>query len=391
MPVAITSDRPDRPTRLPARRRFGAGPGLALAALVSLMLSQGCAGDEARPDPPVRAIKWTEVRQEHGDAERRLSGVVRPVDHSQLSFEVAGRIERIRADIGDRVREGDMLAELDRQPFELALRKAEAGLKEAEAHRWRERAEFERFEALYAASAVSRAELDQARASHESARSRLRAARAELGLAQRDLRNATLTAPFQGVISLKNVDRFMEVAAGAPIFELDSEDRFEVAVGVPDSLIDRVERGATVTIQLSRLGESLEGVITQVGSRSLSANTFPVKVRITERVEGLRAGMSAEVAFAMPAAHLGSASDVDSFVVPLAALSAVDDGHVVFVFDREASVVVRTPVDVLDLRAHRVEISGHGLSDGAVVATAGVEFLSDRQLVKLMSIGADRS
>ena len=363
-------------------------PGLALLLGLAVVVLLGCGDEATRPSAPVRSIKWTPLVAPDALAKRRLSGVVRPVDQSQLSFEVGGRIETLEVALGDRARAGDLLATLDRQPFELAVHRAEAELKEAEAFRWRDRAEFERQESLYAAAAVSRAELDQARAARESAESRLRAARAELGLAKRDLRNASLRAPFDGVISAKHVDRFVEVAAGLPVFELDSEDRFEILVGVPDRLIAGIQPGDRVQVHFSAVeSPSAVGVVHRVGTRSREASTFPVKVRVEGQVEGLRAGMSAEVVFAFRDALEGGVDEASSkvFRVPLAAVASAEaDGHVVFLFDRERSAVDRTPVELLEVYADEVEIAGEALAPGAVIATAGVEFLSDGQTVKLL-------
>ena len=371
---------------------------LRTALCVALLpFALACSSEAPRPAAPVRAIKWQALETPGRDQVRRLSGVVQPVDQSELSFEVAGRVESVAVDLGDRVSAGDVLAQLDPRPFELQVRKAEAAVKESEARRWRQRADFERAEALYAASAASRSELDRARASFESAESRVRAARAELSLARRDLGHATLTAPFDGVISIKEVDRYVEVSAGAPVFELDSESRFEIVVGVPDRLIDRLRPGQTAAVQFSpRAGlrqSATEGRVSQIGSRALAGNTFPVKLELPGALHGVRAGMSAEVAFefasedqpASSGGPLPAVSAEPSFMLPLSALLAgANDQHFVFVFDEASSRVARTPVRLRDLRGNEVEVVGGGLAHGRIVATAGVEFLADDQTVKLL-------
>ena len=154
---------------------------------------------------------------------RMISGTTKPVDQTALSFAVAGTVEKVEVRLGDQVKKGQVLAELDQQPFVLGVRDSEAELSKAQANLVERRANYERYVALYESNNASKAELDEARASFDSAKSQVRAAEAQLGLARRDLRKTQLKAPYKGTISVKEIEPYVEVPAGKAIFGLDGE------------------------------------------------------------------------------------------------------------------------------------------------------------------------
>ncbi len=349
-------------------------------ALASLLAVVGCGAEPPPPEIPLRAIKWVRVQEEGAAEERRISGTVRPTVESQLSFEVSGRVRRVVASLGDRVSKGDVLAELDVQPFELAVHRAQARVSQAEAERIRQQAEFARYQRMLDAGAVSQSAYDRVRAAHANAEGLTRAARAELGLARRDLNNAVLRAPFDGVISLKKVDAFVEVPAGEPLFELDSERSYEVALAAPEAVALYVAAGDPVTVVFPTLaGERVPGRISQLGSRAGIADAFPMKIRLLERPEKMRPGMTVEAEFV----YVGRRAASSGVHLPLAALRAeADDAYSVFVYDAATGTVKRTEIVVSGLRNNQVEVS-EGLEAGMIVAAAGVEFLSDDQPVTL--------
>ena len=354
--------------------------GVAGVILVGIALL-GCKGPEQVDKNVVRTIKWTVLASGTAVQERRIAGVVEPVKVSELSFEVAGRIQKLHVRLGDKVKAGDMIAELDREPFKLRLRHAEAEVSAALAVFKEEAENLQRQRTLFKDGWIAKARLESALAGHDAARSQLRARRAQLDLRRRDLKLSALRAPFDGVISKKTIEAFEEVATGQAIFELNGESDLKVSLRVPPALVTRIVQGQTVAVQFPTQGSmTLAGVVTEIGTRAATANAFPITVRLRGRSENLRAGMTAEVVFDFDLAgpsHRG-------LMVPMSAiLSGRGQDYHVFRFDSATSTVSRAEIEIESFQDNEIQIAGD-LRPGDIIATAGVEFLTDGQKVRLM-------
>lgn len=366
----------------------GSGRFLAYAAcVVALALLVFACGKEEKPEEVIRSIRWTKVAETSTKQIRMISGTTKPVDQTALSFAVAGTVEKVKVKLGDQVKKGQVLAELDQQPFVLGVRDAEAELSKAQAVVVERRANYERYVALYESNNASKAELDEARASFDSAKSQVKAAEAQLGLARRDLRKTQLRAPFKGTISVKEIEPFVEVPVGKAVFGLDGEESgYEVSAAVPDSVLINLSVGDEADVVFPTLNNrKVRGVITELGSRSRTASTYPVTVQLQEQFPDLRSGMSVEIAFEfMPESETGEPI-VTGLAVPLAAiLVEAEKTQFVFIYDEKSSTVKKTQIKTLNLRENDVLVEPGTLKAGDIIATAGVQFLTDGQKVNLM-------
>ena len=325
-------------------------------------------------DPPlqsdknvVRAIKWTTLTPQHLDQQRSIAGILKPVDVSELSFEVPGRVKSVNVKLGDRVSKGDVLAVLETEPYELNVQSADADVRRAHADLAAKKLMYERHAKLVSSGAVSRAAYDQALAAYKLAEGNVVFAASKHDLKKRDLRKTKMRAPFSGVISKKDIEPFEDLDSGQTIFELSGEHRLKVSLRVPPTLINRVVEGKAVRIRFPSLKNlELGGTITEVGARAAEANAFPVSVTLDETSDGLHAGMSAEVAFTFR----NNGATANSFAVPISAIqSGEGQEFFVFVFDKAAGAVRRSLIHVVNWRDNDVEIAGDVEPD-AVIATA---------------------
>jgi RND family efflux transporter MFP subunit len=320
-----------------------------------------------------------------GEEQRMISGILVAADNSRLGFEVGGTVQDVEVDMGATVQRDQVLARLDPEPFELAVRDAEALLAKQRAVYEDARVRNLRAIALFEEEVASAAERDSARARFESAESQVEASRARLELAERDLRKSVLRAPFAGSITVRNIDPAMELGAGAIAFEIDSgEGGMQAQVQVPESMMPHVKGGETVGVRISALGDEVfEAVVTEVGTRSSAGNSFTVKAELTQRRGDFRSGMTAEVRFTY-ARFAGAASAVDGFMIPLAAvLPEGERDFSVFVYEPESSTLRKQAVSTAGVRDNDIVVQS-GLSEGDTIAIAGVSFLRDGQAVTLM-------
>lgn len=348
---------------------------LAVAATLS-----GC-GEEAPPIPeqvrPIRAITISDVAS---GQTRSFSGVIEAIDSSNLSFEVPGNVRRVLVNQGDAVTRGQVLASLDEEPYQLNVRAAEAELQRARAFLAQARADYERNTRLLEQRAVARVQFEVSQREFQAATSQVDFAVAKLNLAQRDLRNTTLVAPFDGTISARLVDPHIQVQTGQTLFRVDARGGMQAALGVPETAIGQLKPGMPALVRLPQNDTTLKARISEIGSAAGAGNVFPVKAALIAPPPTVRAGMTAEVTLV-----LGSEAGGTSYFVPLSAIAPGDasgEGFV-FVFDPTTSTVRRTLVrSVGPLAGNAVAITGVNVGD--TLATAGVNFLVDGQRVKLM-------
>jgi RND family efflux transporter MFP subunit len=357
----------------------------------------GCRQEAPPPDLPPRAIQWERVSGTVAGEQRVISGIVTAVTDTTLAFEVGGTVDAVEVDLGDLVEKGQRLARLDPEPFELAVRDAEAGLAETRALQELARSTVVRYED--AGAAISRQELDQARAMRDARDQQVEAAVARLNLTRRDLRRSVLVAPFRGSISSREIDPAMKVANGQTAFELDSEESgLRVEVQMPETLIARVHQGDEIEVGFPSIGEGrsdlgdrrFPALVSEVGSRAGTGNAFPVRADLLAAPPGLRPGMTAEATFSVPRFEDGLVQ-LEGFLIPIAAAYAeADDRFSVFVYDPDTSTVSKRPIRTGGVRENDIAVI-EGLAEGDIVATAGVPFLKDGQQVTLLEHGRLRT
>ncbi len=356
--------------------------GLNAGILLVLVLFSACAKDDSETEDFVRLVRYERVFATGGARVRTFSGTAQAGLESRLSFKVAGTVHRVTVKVGDRVRQGQVLAELDASDYRLKLQEAEAALTQAQAQRRNARSSYDRVAALYENRNASKQELDGARAAYESASAQVESIEKRLELARLQVDYTRLAAPFDGAVASVDVDVNENVGVGAPILVLTSGGRPEVSVSVPEVLISQVRPGGPATVTFDAIpGRRLRAVVTEVGVASTGfATTFPVTVTLEEGADEVRPGMAAEVAFTFE-----TAGTVERVVVPSVAVGEDRLGRFVFTVEpseESLGVARRVPVVVGDLTSEGLEILD-GVREGDLVITAGVSRIADGQKVRL--------
>ena len=355
----------------------------AFIAMLVLIFSFACRQEPPPPVEAVRAIKTITVSEIASGRIRKFSGVVEAADKSSVSFEVAGNVQEVRVKVGDKVARGDVLAVLDKSTYELNVKAAEAALGRSQAKMKNSRNDLKRLEriAKMDPGAVSEARIDNADADYASAKQQVEFRISQLNLAKRDLEKTVLRAPFDGHIADRLVEPFYEVARGQRLFDIYMEGAMEAAVSIPESEIQGIYLGLPSEINFPTLpGQVYKGIVTEISKVAGTANAFPVKITIEGDLDQIRPGLTAEVII-----MLAGEANKTSYLVPLIAVAAGDDAArgYVYVFDQEASIVRKTPIESGGIRDNDIVVT-KGIKAGDTIAVAGVSFLEDGQKVKLM-------
>jgi len=326
---------------------------------------------------PIRAIKYQVLGQDRSSLTRKLSGHILARESSQFSFQVAGQVLAVHVDVGDVVQLGDLIAELDATPYQFRLSTAQAELSNAQSALRERQENYRKQQQVFKKSYISKSSLDRAKAEYEGAESAVQLAGSQLALAQRDLDNTRLLAPFDGTVNRRDIEPFEDVIAARSVFEIQGTAGFEVSLLLPSRLLSAVERGAIASVAIPALGLSdLPGVVTERGIRADSRGAFPVTVNLDAADSGVQAGMSAEVTLVLD-------DSGQQLLLPGSAVSVGAQGrYFVFVFKADESLVRKTEV-VTRLWGLDTLVVDEGLIEGDIVCVAGVEFLRDGQEVTL--------
>lgn len=344
----------------------------------------GCSEPAVIKQEVIRPIVWTKVELSALDQIRTISGIIASVEMADLSFEVHGKVQEVKVNLGSKVKKGQILASLDKRSFNLALQSAQAEVEQAKASLTETKNEYFRYEKLINQKLVSQSGFDNAKALYEASKSAVDVTLAKLDIAQKDLQDSILLAPYDGIITKRLIEPSQQISSGSLAFEIEGNHGLEVQVMVPETLIQELKQDTFIKVMVSTLPSVLlQGQITEIGTRAESANAFPVTIVIQENNPQLRAGMTAEVEFVFEGKGRTGFSG-QAIIVPTSALYAeLNQRMSVFVFNEKEQVVRKRMVQTENVMKNKVYLSA-GLKEGEIIATSGVAFLRDGQKVTLL-------
>ena len=326
-------------------------------------------------------VAVAKVLRENLSQELTCDAELRPYQEIDLHAKVAGYLQSINVDIGDRVETGQLLATIEVPELEDDIQRAKAALKRGQDGVANAQAAYDEAHLIYTrVSAIAKAqpkliaqqELDAALEKDQTTVSALSAAKsevdvnaAELRKLQTMLRYSSITAPFAGVITKRYADPGALIQAGTssstqtlPLVRLSQNDRLRLDIPVSVSYVSRIKVGDPVEIQLAALDRVLEGTIARSARKIETATrTMEVEVDVPNPDLSLIPGMYASVRLRLE--HRSNA-----LAVPVQAISR-EKICTVFVVDKNSKIEER-PVSLGLETPHRIEVL-HGLAENELV------------------------
>jgi RND family efflux transporter MFP subunit len=345
-------------------------------AVLALSLSAAFDSGAAAPPVTVTAAETAPIVEVV-----RVSGTVTSPQSAVLSPSIAGLVETVHVDAGDRVDSGDVIVTLDRELEDLALARATAEAAQAQAALNDARRRLGEAERVGPTQAIAESEIKTLRAEVAHGVAALDAANAAMRQQQAIVRRHSVRAPFAGVISQRITEVGEWVNPGDGLLELVATDRLRFDFRVPQSRYAQLDRDTPVDIVVDAVPDRVFAGRIQaiVPVKDPGARTFLLRVVAdTDDAPQVTPGMSVQAALRIDAGRSG-------VVVPRDALLRYPDGRrTVWIVERGGSVHiaherrVETGVEFEGL----VEIRS-GLDAGANVVTRGNEILRDGQAVSL--------
>lgn len=371
-------------------------------------------------------VTTARVEERQASQSQRFSGTITPLRQVTLVAQVGGSVENMVEEVGVEVTEGTVVAQLDDTELLLNLREREAALAQAEAYldalrtgasteeirqaeanysqaasAFQQAEEtFQRAQTLFEQSVISREAFDGAQTQYDVARAQLDAAeqilaqtrrgarpeeiraaeaqveqaRVGVEMVQKRIDDATLTAPFDGIVAYRHTDVGETIGPGSPIVTLVQLQEVILGVSVSDRWVDAFRPGEPVAVTVDAFpGETLEGSVRSVAPvADQTSGLFPVRVTLTNPESRLRPGMAATVWVDVQTAPPGPA-------VPSEAIVRRDGRNVVFIVAADGRIEAR---DVQLGVESGGWVSVTGVHVGERVVTSGQSRLQHGSLVR---------
>jgi len=303
--------------------------------LVGVNIARGSKG-KAQP------VQLARLRVEDITSVVRAPGKIEPKTQVKVSADIMGKIVRLQVKEGDRVRQGQLMLQLDDTQYQAAYGQAKAALASGQAHQREAESSFkvaqsayDRQKALFEKNLLSAAEWDQAANTFESARTAVQTTREEVARAQaavdgaRDnVNKCKFLAPYDGVVSALNVEAGEIVITGTmnnpgtQILTVSDLSKMLVRADVDETDVVDMKVGQKAKITVDAIPDtSFQGTVIEIGNtakRSITSTVegqtnFEVKVVFDDNVPAIRPGMTADV-------EISTATHVKTHAVPIQAV-----------------------------------------------------------------------
>jgi RND family efflux transporter MFP subunit len=350
-----------------------------------------------------------------------VAGEFLPFQEVELHAKVAGYINRINVDIGDKVRSGEVLATLDIPEITAQVQGADAGVRQTQEQITRAKSEVlqaqANYEAVHSAAQrlqqasdarpglIAQQELDDALAKDrggaaqvDAAKSAYSATQEQLGVSKADRQHyssmadySRIIAPFSGIVTWRYADTGSLIQAGtsnagsAPVVKIAQVDVLRLRLPVPESLAAFVKIGDTASVHVGATGQTFGGKVARnTGSLDSTTRSMQVEIDVGNSEGKITPGMYADVT-------LNIQRTGDTLVVPVQAVDRSGEQPFVMLVDQSKQVQKRL-VKIGVSTANNVEIL-EGLQQGDLVIVANLSSFQQGEQVKpkRSSIGMAKS
>lgn len=318
-------------------------------------------------------VKLFKARRQRISEKLNFTGLIDPLKKINITPDISGKIERIYVEEGDRVSQGQLLAELDTRTIKLQLNQAEAAVAVAEANYKDAQRNIDRMERLRQENAVSEQQYEKIKLAHEAAEAQLKQAQAALNLAKHSLNVALMRAPFNGVIASRNAEEGDVInpmmggySSASGVLTLMDFSKVKVEIGVSTNNISRIKKGQKTILKVSAYPE--KEFVGQVILVNLTADPQSKKFKVEIQAENpdllLRPNTFGEVI-------LEVSTNEDALVIPQ---KAIIENQYVFIAEGETAVKREIVIGLQN--TEMVEII-QGLTEGEMVIIEGNYGLQD--------------
>lgn len=329
-----------------------------------------CGESEApkEAEAPATPVQVAAAREAAESADVTAYGMVRSDKEGALSFKIGGLLKVLNVDTGDRIKKGQVLAELDQREIDAEAARAAAAAEKA-------RRDLARIEPLLDKGFISKQKV-------QDAKSALDIALADRRRVEFDRSLAVITAPSDGVVLARHADVNEIVAPGGAVLTVSQGSAsYILKAGLSDRDVARLKVGDAAQVKLDAFPDELvPGTVRRIGAMSdTRTGTFEIEVALTGVPQGVESGFMGQARIRPQGATK------PRLAIPA---SAILEGHgstaTVYVIDEATGTARLRRVGIAGIEGDDVLISD-GLAPGAQVVSAGAPYLRDGAKVKIVT------
>jgi RND family efflux transporter MFP subunit len=309
-------------------------------------------------------------------------GTIDAFQQVQITARVSGAVDKVTFVEGQQVKQGDTLAVIESERYQIALEQAKAAVAKAESAQRAAQAALDRRNQAQAASTglVPGEEIEQKQTAVDTAKADVLAAKQAQRVAELNLRDSGVRAPIAGVVQTRTVQQGQYLQPGAVLATILQKDPMLVRFQVTEQDAPRLKTGMAVTIHLKESAREFTGKITLVADAADPATRMvPVTGTVdeTDHQYWLRPGAFCEVTVPIGTARPG-------IVVPSIAVQPTEKGNVVYTVDDKGIAHAKSVEIGMHTAEGGVELT-RGVTEGEKIVVRGIDPLSDGAPVKVGS------
>jgi multidrug efflux system membrane fusion protein len=348
-----------------------------LLTCLSAALLLGCS--KAPPEQePVRAVKVVTVGASAASFDLEFSGEVRARVESSLGFRVGGKLIARQAELGQRVKAGQLLAQIDPQDYRVTADAAAAQLIAAQSNRDVAAADLKRYQGLFEQGFISAAELERRQANDKAAHAQWRQAQAQSTVQGNQSNYTHLLADGAGVITSVDASAGQVVAAGQPVVRLALDGPRDVVFSVSEDKLASLKASVLVDVRQWADGKTYEAKVRDVSaSADAITRTFVVKAALPKEADPV---LGSTVTVSLRAANLKG--ETPRIKLPTHALRTEAGATSVWLLDPATMTVKAQTIQVTTADGNDAVVDS-GLQNGDQVVVSGVHVLTAGQKVSI--------
>lgn len=302
---------------------------ILVATLGITILISSCGGKDQKAvadNSPAVAVQTRTASEDSSSPFLTVSGKVEAAKNANISTRMMGYVDKIYVQVGDKVRNGQLLLSVNNADISAKLAQVNAGITEAEAAFTNAEKDYNRFTTLFKENSASQKELDDITANYNMAKARLESAKQMKNGVNAQMGYANIRAPFNGVVTNKFINAGDMANPGMPLLEVESPGQYQVMAMVPESEILEIKNDTEVDVQLKALDQTIKGKVTEVSSSSKNTGgQYLVKVILDKTDAQILSGMYATVRF-----PVGRKTTSSAIMVPVEAV--VNNGQLTGIY-----------------------------------------------------------
>ncbi|MDD5455748.1 MAG: efflux RND transporter periplasmic adaptor subunit [Candidatus Margulisbacteria bacterium] len=307
-------------------------------------------------------VKIMVLQEQNFTANVKTVATLKAKEDYVISAKLGGEVTYLNAEIGMKVKKGQLIARIDPDMVEATLRQAQANYELAAST-------YKRQKNLFEKKLISDQQI-------EGAATQFKVAQASLSLAKINFNNSKIVSPINGVIAEKYIDLYETAGPGKQIVRIVNTDKMEAEVGVNELSIVRIRKGNDVTIKLSAYPELvITGDITHVGTQAnQDTKTFPVLIEFDNKNGIVKGGMIADISILLDTYQ-------NAVVIPFSLVEQSGNGN--YVYLEENGIAVRRDIELGDAKEDVVRVI-KGLKKGDHLIIEGNKYVAENSKVNVI-------